>query len=326
MDKFTADLERIVTNLSSNLHDTLKDLESSRLKILNNTKKFLIGFILSIIALIIFFVFVSNNHIFIICIAFILISFVIYYFWIGGDKNDLIFYFKHKVVPRIVNEFLQKAHFDSDAMISESQYNKSNIFRTSYDRYSGDTFISGILGNTSLQFSKLHTEYEIKSKKSSAWRTIFKGIFFIADSNKRFNNEVYIFPDFAERAFGGFGRWMQEKRGNIQKCEMVYLENPEFEKRFVVYATDPIEARYLLTPSMQEYFLQLSNHIGKRDIHASFIDGKLYLALSGRFDLFYFRMDKSLLKAETIRYYCQNLGNILSIVEILDLNTRIWGK
>lgn len=326
MDKFSHDIEEIIANLNSNLHDILKDIESQRVQILKKTRSFLIYFGVAFLGSLPVIVSISTNYVLFFLFVFFLIGIIVYYFWIKTAKDLLIDDFNTQVIPHVVKEFLSDAYFNHNTGISESEYIKSDIFRTECDKYSGDSFVSGNFGETFLQFSNLHTKYESGSGKSKRNETIFKGIFLIAESNKRFNNEVYIFPDSAERAFGGIGRWMQEKYGKYTRGEMVYLENPEFEKKFVVYATDPIEARYLLTMSMQEYFLQLSAHIGGRNIHASFIDGRLYLAISGNFELFNFQISMSLLDPKTLKYYCQNLGFILSIIEILDLNTRIWGK
>lgn len=326
MEKFSPNIEKIITNLNSNLYDVLKDLEDSRLRIVKNSNTFLYISVTVIIGFVINFMFTSNNSILFLGIVLLLVGFAVYYFWIVIDKNHLIIDFNDKVVPHIINEFLTDSHFDANAIICSSEYWRSDLFKKEEDRYSGDSFISGVLGKTFLQFSRLHTEYERRTRKSTTWVTIFKGVFLVADSNKRIENRVYILPDSAEWSLGGIGKWMQERFGGSGRGEMVYLEDPEFERRFVVYATDPVEARYLLTPNMQHYFVQLSDHIGGEDIHASFIDGRLYLALSGRFELFSFWMRKSLLDPETMRHYCQNLCDILSVIEILDLNTRIWGK
>lgn len=262
----------------------------------------------------------------------LIIGYIIWYIYkINPIKKNLSDQFYKEIVPHIISEFLSDIYFQRDNCISEKDYFSSNLFRKSTDKYQGYNLIKGNLGHTSMLFSNLHTQYKTTSTDSKGqtrtqWHTIFKGVFLITDSNKNFNGEIYIFPDTAERMLGGIGRWMQEKFGSAGRGEMIYLEDPNFEKRYVVYATDPVEARYILTPSMQEYFMELSNRYGKDCVYASFINGKLYLALSGNFNLFTLNTSRSFKDELTTKYYVENLVRILSAVEILDLNTRIWNK
>ncbi len=56
-------------------------------------------------------------------------------------------------------------------------------------------------------------------------------------------------PDFAEKLLGKFGQKFQK---SFTHGKLVKLENPEFEKEFVVYSSGQQEARYILTPVMME--------------------------------------------------------------------------
>jgi len=323
--------EKRAAELHSTLQYLLEPLETSRIDIKKRLRIFLIVLLCIILiqaGLIIFF---QKEFMFWILAAIIILSIIIYFVWINSPKSSLTGRFHKEIVPHIVAEFISESSFLADDFISTQEYFNSGLFHRGVDRYNGSSLTSGKLGNTSIKFSKLHTEYKTQTRTKNGgtkttWHTIFKGIFLIADSNKNFQSTTYIFPDTAERALGGIGKWFQEKFGGSGRGEMVYMEDPVFEKKFVVYASDPVEARYLLTPSMQEYFIDLSKHLGSDSIHASFINGKLFLALSGNFDLFNFDINKSLKNPDTIKYYTRNLINILSVIEILDLNTRIWGK
>ena len=67
------------------------------------------------------------------------------------------------------------------------------------------------------------------------------------DFNKHFNVKTYVLTDTAEKMFGFLGKKLQSM--NSSRDDLVYLENPDFEKQFVVYSSDQIEARYILSPS-----------------------------------------------------------------------------
>lgn len=248
-----------------------------------------------------------------------------------GSKNKLLKdNFETYLVLPILDEFLDNSSYQPNNYINEEAYIQSGLFKKSHDRYQGDTLIQGIFDETFIQFSRLETEYEEvyrnkDGKKRSEWHTIFKGIFCIIDCNKNFKYNTLILTDSAEKTFGNIGRWIQEKVGNsfYREEEMVYMENPIFEKEYVVYADDPVEARYLLTPTMQENFVALANSFGEGNIQASFKDNKLYLAIRGKFDLFKFQSQMSLILADTLKYYSLNLISILSVIKTLELNKRV---
>lgn len=254
-----------------------------------------------------------------------------YYYYVNKEYTKLVFEFNHQVIPIIVEEFFPESTFSSNDHISMPEYWASKLFKSRVDRYNGDQLFYGTFGQTDIRFSNLHTEYKTQTRNKNGstttrWHTIFKGVFMIADSNKTFKGETFIFPDTAERFLGGVGKWFQEKLGSTGRGEMVYMENPLFEKKFVVYSSDPVEARYLITPSMQQYFLDLLTHMGNQSVHVSFIRDRIYLGLSGSFNLFNIKLNKSFNDVATIEYYSKDLLQILSVIEILDLNTRIWGK
>lgn len=314
-----------VAGIFNNLSDTLSTLEDKRIKY---RKRVLIAAIIVAIGLIIGILLFNYNY----WIVFIIIGIlsIFYYFYVSKPKKALDNDFKLNIVPCIIAEFFPEADFDCNGHISSSDYFRSRLFMKHVDSYDGKNYLSGHFGETHITFSQLHTQYKTethtKNGTRTTWHTIFEGIFLIADNNKGFKGETIVLPDKAEKLFGGIGKWFQEKLGSQGRGELVYLENPEFEKKFVVYSTDPVQARYLLTPSMQQYLVELHNHIGQNNLYVSYIGGEVNLALSGCFDLFMLNTKKSFNDVETLEYYTKELVHILKVIEILDLNTRIWGK
>lgn len=324
-------MENRISDLLFRLQYVLKPIEERRRELRERNRKLLLIFIISLLLIGGVYAYLQNPYFLLGFVLAAVAYIILYFFWINSPKNLLIADYHKDVVPHIISEFLTEAHFEPDNCVSSAEYWNSGIFNNRVDRYKGSNLISGVLGETSLKFSALHTQYKTQTRTKNGgtkttWHTIFKGIFLIADSNKHFNGETYIFPDSAERMLGGVGRWFQEKVGSLGRGEMVYMEDPEFEKRYVVYATDPVEARYLLTPAMQQYFVEIAKYLGVSAIRASFINGKLYIAINGNYDLFAFKMNRCLTDADTMKYYAQDMLTVLSVVEILDLNTRIWGK
>lgn len=319
------DKDKRVSEVFNRLSDSLTLLEEKRLNYRKRVRIFAIIAVLGTLLGIFLFSYISWG---VFIILFILIF--TYYFYVSKPRSALLSQFRTDIVPFIISEFFPEASFNPYESIHSSDYFQSRLFTRSVDRYAGNNLISGFFGETNIRFSQLHTQYKTETRTKNGtkttWHTIFEGVFMIADSNKAFKGATFILPDSAEKMFGGVGRWFQEKMGSHGRGEMVYLENPEFEKKFVVYATDPVEARYLLTSSMQQYFVDLHKHIKGCNLHVSYIGGQINLGLSGSFDLFRMSTQKSFKDISTLEYYSKELIDILKVIEILDLNTRIWGK
>ncbi len=212
-----------------------------------------------------------------------------------------------------------------DSLVPEDAFRASGLFRSRIDRYRGEDCFHGKVGATDILLSELHvqrkdTSTDSKGNTRTTWVTVFQGIYLVADFHKHFRCHVTIEPDFAEANFGWLGRKIQGLSGDL-----IRLENPEFERAFKVSASDPVEARYLLTPDMQERFLALRNrwHTG---IHAALLDSRLHLALPKTENWFEPDISRPLHDTRPLADFLQQLVILLHIPEQLDLNTRIWTK
>ena len=232
--------------------------------------------------------------------------------------------FKTDVIGAMIGFIDPSLSYDPKGNISPQAYKNSKLFTMGYDRYNGDDHVTGAMGATQIEFSELHTQYETKDKEGkSSWHTIFKGIFFIADFNKNFSGETFVQPDLAEKMFGFLGSSLQGL--NKTKGDLVKMENDEFEKEFVVYASDQVEARYILSPKLLQRIIEFRNKTGNK-MHLSFIDSKMHIGISLKKNLFEVSYFRSLLNRKAIDEFYRYLDICTGIVEDLDLNTRIWTK
>ncbi len=162
------------------------------------------------------------------------------------------------------------------------------------------------------------------NKGRTRYSTIFQGLFIVADFHKNFYGQTVILPDLAQNTFGNLiGNWLQSK--NLSRDELVKMDNPDFEKEFVVYSNDQIEARYILSHTMMERLLDFKKKTA-HDIHISFVDNHLHLAIDYGKDLFEPTVFTSLLDEKLTKEYINNLYLAVSIVEELKLNERLWSK
>ncbi len=254
-----------------------------------------------------------------------LIGALVFWMMAGGAKKAYLGAFKQGVFAEAVRMAVPGMAYFPESMVPQYSFEAGGLFSSRIDRYNGEDCFRGRCAATELMFSELHVEREDTSTDSdghrkSHWVTVFKGIYMVADFNKEFSCRMKIVPDVAEATFGWIGRKLQGISGDL-----VRLENPEFEKAFKVTASDQLAARYIMTPDMQERFLELRGKWSP-DIRAAFLDSCLHLAIPKNDDWFEPDMAVPAGDVAMLNGFLVQLMIVLHTTETLDLNTRIWTK
>ncbi len=298
-------------------------LEEKRKKLKN--KLLFIYFIMFWNAIAIYFIFFyysSNKEDGIFITIAILVSLGIFLY--KYMKKDYRSEFKEYVIKPLIKQIDSNLNYSSNLHISKTIFTDSKLF--SYpDKFTGNDFTIGTIDKTQIQFSDIHAKKKYKdSKGRTKYSTIFQGLFIAADFNKNFYGTTLVLPDFAQNSFGDLiGSWLQSK--NSSKGELVKMDSVDFEKEFVVYSDDQIEARYILTQNLMELILNFKKK-SKNDIYISFTKNKLHIAIDYKKDLFEPTVFTSLLNETLIFEYIEILSLVIGCVEELKLNRRIWSK
>jgi hypothetical protein len=256
-----------------------------------------------------------------ITIGFTLISSIIYQWMTAGYAKD----FKAKIITPLINAIDPHLLYNPDFMISQYLFERSNLFQHSIDRYSGNDYVKGSIDGVPIEFSDIHAEYQSRdSKGRTQWRTLFRGLFLVAEFNKNFKSKTIILPDLAEKTFGNLiGGWLQSI--NSSRGKVIQLDDPVFEKKFVVYGEDPIEARYILSHSMMKRIVEFQGKIS-HPLFISFVHNHIHVAIGTEKDLFEPTILKSLLDYKQAMEYINTLRNTIGIIEELKLNEKLWSK
>jgi len=209
--------------------------------------------------------------------------------------------------------------------VSQRTFERSELFTATVDRFSGNDHVHGLIEGTKIEFSDLHAEQKHKnSKGKDNWSTLFKGLFIVADFNKNFMGKTIILPDSAQKTFGDLiGGWLQSK--NMGRDELVKMDDIAFEREFVVYSTDQIEARYILSHALMQRLLTFKNK-SKHPVYISFIGESIHMAIYYNKDLFEPSIFHSLLEYKVAMEYVSTLHLAIGIVDELKLNQKLWSK
>lgn len=241
---------------------------------------------------------------------------MIWYYCVQCKSAVLTVYYKQNIISAIVRELCENATFEPENGIPEAIFGASRLFSGRADRYHSEDLISGQVDKTVFNCAEIVAEEKrVTTDKNGHTRTywvdIFRGFFFIADFQKDFQGQTVIYRN----------SWL--KLGNYG--QRVKLENPEFEKSFDTYSTDQVEARYLLSPVMMERLLELDQKFPGK-ITVSFLNSRVIVAIPDAKDHFEASIWQSQLQNDSIREEFYTLTTLLSIINDLNLNVRIWSK
>lgn len=240
----------------------------------------------------------------------------------GRDKN-FIADFKREVIEKIIHFISPELSYQPTNFIGVDSFERSRLFLTNIDRYHGDDYVFGKIDKTQFWFSEIKAEYRTTgSKGETHWQILFKGLFFVADFNKHFEGTTVVLPN----RLGNSAIAKVLQKANLARREkLVQLEDPEFNKYFVVYGDDQVVSRYVLSTSLMQRLVDFRKKSDK-PIYVSFVNSFMYLAIEYTKDLFEPSMFRSLTKFDTVKPYFEEIRLATGIVEDLNLNTRIWTK
>ncbi len=304
------------------LYPILQNLEVKRKKLKSKIINIAIGYtILVAILTLVFFKNMPLDAYIFIAVAYLAIGGGIYKYLI----KDYTAQFKNFIIEPLIKEIDSNLSYMPNAHIAKENFTRSRIFTTQPDRLRGNDYIRGKIDGIKIELSDLHAEKRHKdSKGRTSWSTIFQGLFIVCEFNKHLKSQTVILPDSAQNTFGSLiGNWLQAN--NIGRNELVKMDNTEFEKKFVVYSNDQIEARYILTHTLMNKLLHFRKK-SQHPIYVSFLGGNIYIAIEYNKDLFEPSVFHSLLKYKIAMEYIQTLHLALGIVQELQLNQKLWSK
>jgi hypothetical protein len=218
--------------------------------------------------------------------------------------------FKQQVVARIVAAVLPGATYDPDLALARSVVDASG-FLDDEAGYRGDDLVRGAIGRTPFAMGDVDA---VVSRPGSLSHT-FKALIFHAEFNRSLAGRTLVLPSGQRPPLLDLN----------QGLGLVSLESPEFMAAFSVFASDPIEARYVLTPNTMERLTSLARTVG-RPLYATFDRRRVFVALDngkGAFEALAFGGEKAWAE---VRDFAALFDIARAIVAELQLNTRIWTK
>jgi hypothetical protein len=220
--------------------------------------------------------------------------------------------FKHEVAAEVFKIVCPTATYAPTKGVTSEVFDEPGIFNTR-GGYTSDDRVRGTIGATPFEAADVSRSYSTGGKNSRTV-VVFRGLFFHLDFNKRLTGTTIVQPTTESLNSTG-------SRSGMTK---ITLENPTFEAAFEVYATDEVEARYILTPAMMERILSLAA-ITEKPIYLGFKGNRAYLGVNNGRALFEPGIAATTSVA-AIHEMAAHFALAEGVVDELDLNTRIWTK
>lgn len=192
---------------------------------------------------------------------------------INKYKHD----FHAQIVQAIVSTYDPSLKYSKSKHITASEFIKSNLFTQKPNKVSGSNLIQGYYRKVSIKASYIDAVKEqVDGDGKKHEDQIFNGIFIIADTFQTWQGSTYVLPDRSEKLIGRFANWFQKHFG---RATLVTMDDPLFEKEFVVYSTHPEEAKMILNPNMMEniHYIRKSLH---KSVYLKFDQSILYIAIA----------------------------------------------
>lgn len=262
-------------------------------------------------------------------VLWLIVAGAIYHFAAGTHVSAYKDGFKTQIVGKIARLMHPEMHYSPGYGISAAEFAYPNLFDRRADRYRCEDGFRGMVGKTSVKFSEVRAQYKTtstdsKGRRRTSYHTFFDGIFMIADFHKHFRGQLRVLPDTAEKFLGFLGKKLQGFRP-FSGDDLVYLEDAAFEKEFVVYGTDQVEARYILSTAMLARILDLRQKWGE-EVRLGFLDSSVFIAISYRGNLIEPDHRRPAADRAQIQRFIEELALCFAIVDDLSLNTRVWTK
>lgn len=293
---------------------SVEELENLRKKARNNE---LIGIIISLVIGIILFCII---HSFIAIIIATIIGVAITLVCNRKTKRQFILAFKETFVLESLKSVFTDLVYEPERGLEPSIIRNTGMMNMG-DRYSSNDYISGKYKNIEVNQADIHIEEEYETtdeegNTTRSWETIFRGRWMVFDFNKVFKANIQVCQK-------GFGNSIVNNWGTKIKYKKVLMENQIFNSKFKTYAQNEHEAFYILTPSLMERIIDLSNSVYGKLLFC-FVDSKLHIGVQNNKDSFehgiYTKIDEEKIRKEI----SQDIKLITDFVDKLNLDNDLF--
>ena len=259
---------------------------------------------------------------------------------------------KKDLLPKILESLEGISWCSGKETISDETIRKSQLFGSYNIRENDDAFTGEYKGVT-FKVSETNLSYESGSGDDHTVSNVFKGIIILIDSNKEIKAHTKIQPKMDKKTeiictlllvflWGSLLYYAISSESYFISCIFLFsgtisiislfshsnkemnLEDPDFNKRYIVTTEDQVEGRYLITTGFMDRFKNLQTAFGTKNIECAFFDNKIMFALHTNKDFFELSggLFHSLKHPKQVKSFYEETTAIYDIIDYFKLDEK----
>jgi hypothetical protein len=198
--------------------------------------------------------------------------------------------FKENLLKKLFELSAPEFQYFPNSCVADTLFIESGFVK-GYSEYSGEDLFQGIINEIPVEFSEITVSFKPTGRRKLGQREkkiLFKGVFYAFSWNKTFSGVTQILPDKMEKLFGGLGTLVQKMNSSALlgdgRDSLVKFDNKDFEKEFVVYSDNEIEARSIISEPLMIFLLDLKKNTNAK-VYFSFVGNKVFLGIHNNKDI-----------------------------------------
>lgn len=259
---------------------------------------------------------------------------------------------KKDLLPKILESLEGISWCSGKETISDETIRKSQLFGSYNIRENDDAFTGEYKGVT-FKVSETNLSYESGSGDNHTVSNVFKGIIILIDSNKEIKAHTKIQPKMDKKTeiictlllvflWGSLLYYAISSESYFISCIFLFsgtisiislfshsnkemnLEDPDFNKKYIVTTEDQVEGRYLITTGFMDRFKNLQTAFGTKNIECAFFDNKIMFALHTNKDFFELSggLFHSLKHPKQVKSFYEETTAIYDIIDYFKLDEK----
>lgn len=259
---------------------------------------------------------------------------------------------KKDLLPKILESIEGISWCSGKETISDETIRKSQLFGSYNIRENDDAFTGEYKGVT-FKVSETNLSYESGSGDDHTVSNVFKGIIILIDSNKEIKAHTKIQPKMDKKTeiictlllvflWGSLLYYAISSESYFISCIFLFsgtisiislfshsnkemnLEDPDFNKKYIVTTEDQIEGRYLITTGFMDRFKNLQTAFGTKNIKCAFFDNQIMFALHTNKDFFELSggLFHSLKHPKQVKSFYEETTAIYDIIDYFKLDEK----
>lgn len=231
--------------------------------------------------------------------------------YISVQTKKLRKVYKETIVTPVLEGLFPGCYYDHGQGFDKGYLGETRLFSMG-NRYSSSDYLKGTYKGIDFEFADVYIANEVRTNKSTVTTVYFRGQWLVVTPKKTINSKLYVID--RDNHYSSPKGWIFGGR-DLEKVE---LESIKFNDLFKVFASEPHDAFYILTPPLIEKLLMADN----RDISMYQDRSSMHIALRSNADLLEPKLFTAIDVEVEKQKVAEQMHSMLSVLDVIVLQSR----